>query len=160
MRLLLVGSGPEVDNLKALCNQLGLHDVCHFEPGRPDVASWMQGIDIYINSSTSESFPNALLEAMACGCCVIGSSVGGIPELITHGQDGMVFDSNRLSNLTELLRTAATDNEMRNQMRRQAVETAHQRFSMRIALQRTEALYTELLEQRGIHCREASVAPC
>ncbi len=80
-RLLLVGSGPEVEPLTELRDSLGLTDVCMFVPGQADVADWMRTLDIYINSSSSESFPNGLLEAMACGCCPIGSNVGGIPEL-------------------------------------------------------------------------------
>ena len=159
LRLVLVGSGPEVENLMALRDELGLHEVCHFEPGTPQVAGWMRGIDIYINSSVSESFPNALLEAMACGCCVIGSKVGGIPELITHGEDGLVFDSGNASHLTELLGLAVTCTDFRQKMRRQAVKTAHERFSMRITLQRTEALYQSLLEQKGVHRLEKSLAP-
>jgi glycosyltransferase involved in cell wall biosynthesis len=150
LRLVLVGSGPEVANLMALRDELGLHEVCFFEPGRPDIAGWMRGIDIYINSSASESFPNALLEAMACGCCVIGSKVGGIPELVTHREDGLVFDSENASHLVELLQLAVTDAGLREKMRRQAVQTAHQRFSMRINLDRTEALYKTLLEQKGV----------
>jgi glycosyltransferase involved in cell wall biosynthesis len=150
LRLLLAGSGPEVSRLMELRDRLGLQDVCHFEPGRADVADWMRGIDIYANCSVSESFPNALLEAMACGCAVIGSKVGGIPELITHGQDGLLFDTGKASHLTEMLQLAVTDDALREKMRRQAVVTAHQQFSMEITLQRTEALYQGLLEQLGV----------
>lgn len=150
VRLVLVGSGPEVESLMKLRDELGLHDVCYFEPGRPDIAHWMRGIDIYINSSASESFPNALLEAMACGCCVIGSKVGGIPELVTHREDGLVFDSGSFPSLVESLQLAVTDGELRQRMREQAVKTAHERFSMRINLERTESLYKMLLEQKGV----------
>src|SRR5208337_1830363 len=107
------------------------------------------GVQNVCSSDLSESFPNALLEAMACGCCVIGSKVGGIPELVTHREDGLVFDSGNLSHLVEALQLAVTDAELREKMRRQAVQTAHQRFSMRINLERTEALYKTLLEQKG-----------
>ncbi|HEY3938719.1 MAG TPA: FkbM family methyltransferase [Bryobacteraceae bacterium] len=152
LRLLLVGSGAEVPGLMALRDQLGLEDVCDFEPGRAAVAEAMQSIDIYINSSSSESFPNGLLEAMACGCCVIGSSVGGIPELVTHREDGLIFDSADAGQLTAMLRLAASDDSLRQKLRRQAVITAHERFSMRNALQRTESLYRMLLERDGPPC--------
>lgn len=160
LRLLLVGSGPEVENLQTLARQLGLADVCHFEPGQPRIVNWMQGMDIYINSSSSESFPNALLEAMACGCCVIGSNVGGIPELITHTEDGLVFDSGNAAHLTEMLRRAVTDESLRQKMRQQAVVTAHQRFSIGLTLRRTEDLYQSLLEKKGIRLRESSLTRC
>ncbi len=107
LRLLLVGSGPETPRLLDLRNRLGLSGICHFEPSQPNAADWMRGIDIFVNASSIESFPNAVLEAMACGCCVIGSNVGGIPELITHGEDGLVFESASRADLTAAIRLAA-----------------------------------------------------
>jgi len=139
-----------VPHLLRLRDSLGLRDVCSFEPGEPQVADWMRRMDIYINSSYSESFPNALLEAMACGCCAIGSNVGGIPELITHGQDGLVFESQDENDLTEKLVMAVTNADLRQRMRVQAVKTAHERFSMALALERTASLYESLLVKRKV----------
>ncbi len=156
LHLLLVGNGPEVPQLMQLRDSLGLHDVCHFEPGQPDVAAWMRAMDIYINSSSSESFPNALLEAMASGCCVIGSKVGGVPELITHLKDGLLFEPDRPDQLTAMLSLAATDRALRQKLREEAVKTAHERFSMRLVLERMETLYEKLLEKHGL--REPAVA--
>ncbi len=146
-RLLFVGSGPELPRLTALRDSLGLSNVCVFIPGQPDVADWMRTMDIYINSSSSESFPNGLLEAMACGCCPIGSRIGGIPELITHGENGLTFDSSSLESLTEALRMVVSDAGLRQRFKDKAWETARERFSMSIALRRTEALYDELLQK-------------
>ena len=158
IRLLLVGSGPETAGLTAACERLGLRDVCHFEPGQANVADWMRGIDVFVTASVSESFPNALLEAMACGCCAIGSSVGGIPELITHGEDGLVFDSKSRDSLFENLERVIADAELREKLRKQAVVTAHQRFSMRHTLERIEELYQSLLEEHGCRRVERSAA--
>jgi glycosyltransferase involved in cell wall biosynthesis len=144
-RLLLAGSGPETERLTELCGRLGVDDACHFAPSQTDVAPWMRGLDIYVNSSSSESFPNGLLEAMACGCCVIGSQVGGIPELITHGQDGLLFDSAKQEDLTAMLRLAATDNGLRGSLRRQAAQTARERFAMPLTAARMEAFYESLV---------------
>ena len=155
-RLLLVGSGPESENLAALRDSLGLKDVCVFAPGQPDVADWMRMMDIYINSSNSESFPNGLLEAMACGCCVIGSRVGGIPELVSDGENGLTFDPNKMEDLTEALRLVASDSARRQRFKEKALETARERFSMKINLQRTEALYSELLENGKAPSRSAA----
>ncbi len=149
LRLLLVGSGPETQRLLDLRDRLGLCEICHFEPSRLDAADWMRGIDIFVNASSIESFPNAVLEAMACGCCVIGSNVGGIPELITHGEDGLVFETVSQGDLAAAIGLAASDPELRQRLRRQAVFTAHERFSMKITLERTEALYDSLLDQRA-----------
>jgi glycosyltransferase involved in cell wall biosynthesis len=158
LRLLLVGSGEEVPRLLEVRDRLGLRETCHFEPAQRNAADWMRGIDIFVNASSLESFPNAALEAMACGCCVIGSNVGGLPELITHGQDGLLFESTSLPDLTAALRLAASDPELRQRLRRQAVLTAHRRFSMAVTLQRTEALYESLLDPRAAERLEHSAA--
>jgi glycosyltransferase involved in cell wall biosynthesis len=150
MHLLLVGSGPETARLEALASELGIREVSHFEPAQADVAPWMQAMDIYINSSSSESFPNALLEAMACGCFPIGSRVGGIPELISHRENGLLFDTFDEQELTDMLKLAVMDDAFRNSVRRRAVDTAHDRFSMHSTLSRTEALYSRLLRKHGI----------
>lgn len=144
-RLLFVGSGPQVEPLKQLRDSLGLTDMCMFVPGQAEVADWMRALDIYVNSSYSESFPNGLLEAMACGCCPIGSNVGGIPELITHMEDGLIFDSKKPEELTAMMRMAVLDSGLRTRLREQAARTAHERFSMKIALTRTESLYLRVL---------------
>jgi glycosyltransferase involved in cell wall biosynthesis len=148
-RLLFVGSGPEVEPLTKLRDSLGLTDVCMFVPGQAEVADWMRSLDVYINSSWSESFPNGLLEAMACGCCPIGSNVGGIPELITHMQDGLIFDSKNPEELTAMMRAAVLDPPLRTRLRQEAARTARERFSMKIALERTESLYLKVLGKRN-----------
>ena len=158
IRLLLVGSGPETAGLMAACERLGVRNLCHFEPGQASVADWMRGIDVFVTGSVSESFPNALLEAMACGCCAIGSNVGGIPELITHGEDGLVFDANSRDSLFETLDRAIADADLRDRIRKQAVVTAHQRFSMRNSLERMEGLYQNLLEEHEGRRPERSAA--
>jgi L-malate glycosyltransferase len=158
LRLLLVGSGPETPRLLELRDRLGLRDVSHFEPARPNAADWMRGIDIFVNASSIESFPNAVLEAMACGCCVIGSKVGGIPELITHKEDGLLFESDSVADLTAALRLAGSEPDLRARLRQQAVLTAHRRFSMKITLERTEALYESLLDPCAAARLEQSAA--
>lgn len=156
-RLLLVGSGPEVEPLKSLRDSLGLSEVCLFVLGQADVADWMRTLDVYINSSYSESFPNGLLEAMACGCCPIGSNVGGIPELIRHMQNGLIFDSKNPDELTAMMRMVVLDSELRNRFRERAAATAREQFSMEIALARTEALYLKLLGTQNGKPQEVNV---
>ena len=143
-RLLLVGSGPEVPRLKELASELGISDVTFFVPGQPDVADWMRMMDIYVNASVSESFPNALLEAMACGCCAVGSRVGGIPELIDHGKSGLTFDTQSPESLTEALRLVLSNAELRQALREKGSITAKSKFSMSNTIERMQALYSSL----------------
>ena len=144
-RLLLVGSGPEVPRLKRLASELRISDAVFFVPGQADVADWMRMMDIYVNASASESFPNALLEAMACGCCVVGSRVGGIPELIEHGETGLTFDTQSPESLTESLRLLLSNAGLRQALRENGGNIAKTKFSISNTIGRMQALYAGLL---------------
>ena len=63
MKLLIVGSGPVLPKLETLRDELGIAADCVFEPSQTEVAPWLRALDIYVMSSETESFPNALLEA-------------------------------------------------------------------------------------------------
>jgi glycosyltransferase involved in cell wall biosynthesis len=145
MKLVIVGSGPMQPALETLRVRLGLENDCRLFPETADVAEWMRALDIFVLCSESESFPNALLESMACGCCVIGSRVGGIPELIADGKNGLLFESRNAADLARVLGEAAQSDSLRESLGGDASATALESFSIEIAARRTEALYDSLL---------------
>ncbi len=91
-RLLIVGSGPELGNLQKQAQSLGIADQCVFVPATDRVTPWLYVMDIFVLPSLSEAFSNSLMEAMACGCCVAASSVGGNPELAGGPSAEFCFD--------------------------------------------------------------------
>ena len=91
LKLAIVGSGPCLPDLQERARALGIIERCVFEPATPRVADWLRGIDIFVLPSLSEALSNSLMEAMACGCTVAASRVGGNPELVAHGETGMPF---------------------------------------------------------------------
>ena len=144
-KLLIVGSGEMLPALEQQRAQLDLLEDCRFEPAQRDVAPWMRALDIFVMCSQSESFPNALLEAMACGCCVIGSNVGGVPELIESGKSGLLFRSGDSRDLSEKLLRVLGDAPLRHCLATKAAERASQKFSIEEAVARTEKIYSSLL---------------
>jgi glycosyltransferase involved in cell wall biosynthesis len=144
MKLLIVGSGETLNDLEKQRARLGLEDSCVFEPAQKDVAAWLRAIDIFVTPSDTESFPNALLEAMACGCAVIGSRVGGIPELIEDGQSGLLFDRENPDALTLALATLIQHPSRRRELGAAAAARARDRFSMEQAVSRTQAVYDKV----------------
>ncbi len=147
LRLLIVGSGPMLASLQERSRALGLENLCHFEPSKTEVAEWLRSIDIFAMSSESESFPNALLEAMACGCCVIGSRVGGVPELIVPERNGLLFEPCSVQSLAGALRRVIRDSAFRDRLALDAVRTAREEFPIEAAVQRIQNLYLTLLKQ-------------
>jgi glycosyltransferase involved in cell wall biosynthesis len=150
IKLLIVGSGPMLPDLEKLQASLGLAADCIFEPAKTDVASWMRAIDIFVMSSESESFPNALLEAMASGCTPVGSRVGGIPELISPDQTGLLFDSGDVEGLARSLAQLIQDEPLRRRLSQASVQSARETFSMEINAGRNQALYETLLARKGL----------
>jgi glycosyltransferase involved in cell wall biosynthesis len=117
-----------------------------FQPGAPDVEHWLRGIDIFVLPSHSESFSNALLEAMACGCCAIGSRVGGTPELIADGRTGLLFAPGDVDDLARKLRLAIEDRSLRERLSAAAASFAQQSLSLERFVRRLEDLYAGLIE--------------
>jgi glycosyltransferase involved in cell wall biosynthesis len=148
LKLLIVGSGPVLPQLETLRDELGIAADCIFEPSKTDVAPWLRALDIYVMCSESESFPNALLEAMACGCATIGSRVGGIPELIADGTSGLLFESQSVDALSAALQKL--DPTLRRSLGQRAAAVARDTFSMQANAQRNESLYASLLARKGI----------
>jgi L-malate glycosyltransferase len=148
MQLLIVGSGPIESEIARLRTELGLASACHLEPTQADVSKWMRSIDIFVQPSDSESFPNALLEAMACGCCVIASRVGGIPELITDKHDGLLFAPGNLDDLVEKLSHVIENEDLRHQLASSAAKTAAEQFPIEKTVDRMQLFYESVLNRK------------
>jgi L-malate glycosyltransferase len=148
-RLLIVGSGPLKAELQHQTRQLDIAQSCVFEEATTTPATWMRAIDIFVLPSRSESFSNALLEAMACGCCPVGSRVGGTPELISHGERGLLFESDNVDELSDALCTLVLDPPRYQAMARAASRFAHEHLTIEIAASRLASIYTNVLMSRS-----------
>jgi glycosyltransferase involved in cell wall biosynthesis len=88
VRFSILGEGPLKPALREKAKALKLDDVMEFVEPRVDPFPYYRSLDIYLNSSRHEGLPMSLLEAMGCGKPVVAAAVGGIPEVISHGEDG------------------------------------------------------------------------
>lgn len=107
-RLLLVGDGTQRESLRELAKQLGLGELVHFAGYQEETAPYLHAMTCFALTSRSEGMPQAVLEAAMAGVPIIASRVGGIPEIIEHGQTGLLFSQGDEAELTagllELLR--------------------------------------------------------
>jgi glycosyltransferase involved in cell wall biosynthesis len=114
----------------------------------------MRAIDIFVLPSRSEAFSNALLEAMACGCCPVASRVGGTPELVQDGVRGFLFDPNSPGELADILAALASQTD---RMRRAADEAAafvHKNLNIDVAAERLAGIYRSMARSRVPAARE------
>jgi glycosyltransferase involved in cell wall biosynthesis len=147
MKLLIVGSGPELQKLQLLTATLGIAEDSIFVPAVRHVAHYLRGIDIFVSTSYSEAFSNSILEAMACGCCVVGSNVGGTPELIEDGQRGVLFESGNVEQLATKLSALIADPETRRRLGHHAAEFARTKLNMDVAVQTMTDIYERTLRR-------------
>jgi glycosyltransferase involved in cell wall biosynthesis len=145
LRLLIVGSGPCLAELEALAAQIGVREQTTFVPGKPDIVNEMRSIDIFTLPSHSEAFSNSLLEAMACGCAVVGSNIGGTPELIKHRQTGLLFSPGMVDELARQLQHLVNHPEERQQYASAAAVFAAETFSLNRNLERNSFLYQSMV---------------
>jgi L-malate glycosyltransferase len=145
MKLAIVGSGPCLAGLQDRARTLGVLADCIFEPATPRVADWLHVIDIFVLPSLSEALSNSLMEAMACGCCVAASRVGGNPELVVHGETGMLFEPRDAAGLAAVLRSLVCDPARRGELGSHAARLIHSRFSLQAAARRMGEIYSALL---------------
>jgi L-malate glycosyltransferase len=149
MKLLIVGSGPELPKLQENAARLGIGGATVFIPATRDVAAWLRSMDIFVLPSYSEAFSNSLLEAMACGCSVIGSRVGGTPELIGSNEErGFLFESGNTADLAAKLGRLIEDQALRCELASRAARFVRENLTIEIAAQRTAAIYDELLKRK------------
>ncbi|MBZ5643278.1 MAG: glycosyltransferase family 4 protein [Acidobacteriia bacterium] len=150
MKLRIVGSGPELAKLQANSRRLGIEDGCEFAPATREVAAALREFDIYVSSSRSEAFSNTILEAMASGCCVVGSRVGGTPELIGNDERGLLFEAGNAADLAAKLIELAENQGLRRALGRRAAEFAAETFTIEIAARRMAEIYETILRRKAL----------
>ncbi len=154
MKLLLVGSGPELARLQINRQRLGIQDDCVFVPATSQVPQFLRAFDIFVLCSRSEAFSNTLLEAMACGCCAVGSRVGGTPELIGNDERGLLFRSGDAGDLAEKLATLIGNEQLQREFGARAAEFAKTRLNIEIAARRMADIYEMMLQRKTAGARQ------
>jgi glycosyltransferase involved in cell wall biosynthesis len=130
-RLLVVGDGPEESRLRRLASELGIAERTQFCGLRDDVASLLQEADVFVHPATwAEAFGWTIAEAMASGCAVIATQVGGIPELVEDGRSGILVPPADAGALARAIALLAGDASLRRELGRNARCRAEERFGL------------------------------
>jgi glycosyltransferase involved in cell wall biosynthesis len=140
--LLLAGDGPMRTPLELERDRLGLGTRVRFLGQRPDVLTIMHASDLLVLPSLTEAFPMVLLEAMAIGLPVLATRVGGVPELITHGDDGWVVEPGDQQAFQRALLEALSDEEARAARGRAGRARVAGHFTLERMVRETLAAYT------------------
>jgi glycosyltransferase involved in cell wall biosynthesis len=112
------------------------------------VAAYYQAADVYVHAARVDTFPNSVLEALACGIPVVGTAVGGIPEQIQDGQTGFLVPSGDAEAMTARLIQLLSDERLSRQMGQQAVTDARARFDLRRQVDAYLHWYQDIVRDR------------
>ena len=145
-KLLLVGDGPERQNIERLCRDLKHCDNVRFLGKQDAVEELLAIADLFIMPSASESFGLAALEAMACEIPVISSNIGGIPEINIQGETGFLSDLGDVEDMAKNACKLLENPEMLNQFRKNALAQA-KKFDIANILHYYEDFYQKALDK-------------
>ena len=114
----IVGDGPDEQILRTLATRLGVEAEVRFAGSldRAGVAQRYREADLFTLPSSAEAFGNVFAEALASGLPIVGSTVGGIPELVEHGVNGLLVSPGNPTALAQAIRYLADDPELRQEM--------------------------------------------
>ena len=138
--LVLVGLGPLEGELRALAQRLGITERVVFAGSRDDVFALLPAFDVFALSSRFEGLPIALLEAMASGVAPVATRVGGIPEVVSDGRDGLLVAPGDPAGLAAALAALLGDDDRRAAVAERARARAGD-FDLGHAVRRAEEVY-------------------
>jgi glycosyltransferase involved in cell wall biosynthesis len=154
LHLLMVGDGDQKGEAEERIARSGLKNRITLLSFRQDVPDVLAAADIFILPSLWEGLPIGLLEALAMGKAVIASNVDGTKEIIRHGENGWLVETDGLvSNLQQAIAALAEDKELRTRFSNAAIATVSQRYNAAVMTRQIEKLY---LQQLGLPTEKAA----
>lgn len=142
-RLLLVGQGPEEPALRAMVDRLALRDRVVFAGFRRDAHHYVGTFTVSAVPSLEEGFGLVALESLAIGVPVVASRVGGLPDVVSDGESGLLVEAADPSGLASAILRIVGDSALRERMREVAKRDA-QRFALEHYVERLTQIYSEL----------------
>lgn len=147
IELVLVGGGPEEEDLKMLARKLDIGNHVEFVGPIPHdkVPEYLNSFDIYVALSINESFGVAIIEASACSVPVVVSDAGGLPEVVVDGQTGFIIPRNNPEEAAEKLLRLLLNSQLRKDMGNAGRQFVLDNYEWKENADRMERLYEEVI---------------
>lgn len=146
-RFLVVGDGPERSELQGMAEALGISSKVLFLGWRRDLDRIYADLDLCTLSSYNEGTPVSIIEAMAAGVPVVATQVGGVKDLVTHHETGLLVPPGDSQALASAIVTLLNDPEGAQRMARAGRERAYPFYDVKALLSRMSAFYHTLVGQ-------------
>ena len=145
-KLLLLGDGPELMDMKAKAHEMNLQEDILFLGKQDWVSEFYQMADLVLLLSEKESFGLTLLEAMKTGVVPIGSNAGGIKEVIKHGETGYIVDVGDSDAASRYALKLLNNPELYQRLQHNMLADIEQRFGSELITDQYEHYYQQLIE--------------
>lgn len=130
-KLVILGDGEAREDLEELVQVLGVADSVLFKGYRENAKQYLSAFDLFILPSRSENFPYAILEAGIAGAPVIATNVGGVPEIITTGENGILIDKDEPDTLFSTIMLLSESKDLRKRLGEALRESTLKNFSIK-----------------------------
>jgi N-acetyl-alpha-D-glucosaminyl L-malate synthase BshA len=144
-KLVLIGDGPERNEAERLTRELNLKNDVKFLGKQTGIIDLLSCADIFLLPSQSESFGLSALEAMSCGVPVIASNIGGIPEVVAHGETGYVAEFGDVKRMEKYAVELLSNQKKWDHFSENAVKRSKSKFESEIIIPQYENIYNEVL---------------
>lgn len=143
----IFGDGVLREDLAARVEASGLKS-CFFLPGfRKDFTALLHEVDLFVLPSLTEGLPNVVLEAFACAKPVVATAVGGVPEIVEDGINGVLVPKERPDLLAEAIKGCLADPGKSRMMGEAGYNKVKSEFTFESQTQKLEAIYNEILKE-------------
>lgn len=149
VHLIIVGDGEMREEIESLVDKLGLRDHVTITGYLKDPTEYLNSFDLYLLTSFSEGTSMTLLEAMSIGLACIVTDVGGNPEIIKHGENGLVIPNDNAADLANAISRLYEDDKYLNELASKSRVRFNELFSQEIMAQNYATLYQELTTDRN-----------
>lgn len=144
LRYRIAGEGDERPRLQAQIDQAAMTERFHLPGAEADVPTFLAGLDVAVLPSRAEGMSNAVLEYMAAARPIVATAVGANPELIRHGEDGLLVPPGDPRALAEAIGRLVRDRALARRCGESARRRAVEQYSRAAMVRRFEAFYTRL----------------
>lgn len=161
IRLLIAGTGEEETMLKQLAQELCPEGSIVFLGWLRDTDCFYHALDVNMLTSLTEAFPYVLPEGARWRCATIATRVGGIPHMITHGVNGLLFTPRDVDTLATHIQNLASDRSLRLRLSERLYEKAVREFSTEATVERQKEIYRIIFRRRDrVHSKRDGVMIC
>jgi len=141
IRLVITGKGNYESELKKLVSELKIDPHVHFAGFTTEVMLSASAYDIAVLSSFFESFPNTVVEYLACGKPVVCTDAGGVKEIVKENLNGFIIEKQNKEQLSSALRKLISDKDLRDKFSKNALETVRNGFTEEIMYDKTIKIF-------------------